>query len=104
MVLNLATNALKFTPRGGQVTIGAAHAPDGTLAILVADTGPGLFADDIARLDNAPQPVPPRAGGLGLPLVRSLAEANGADLVLDSAPGLGTTARIVFGRARVVPV
>lgn len=104
MVLNLATNALKFTPRGGRVTIGAAHASDGTLAIVVTDTGPGLSADDLARLKDAPLPVPPRAGGLGLPIVRALAEANGAELVLDSAPDQGTTARIVFGRARVVPV
>ncbi len=104
MVLNLATNALKFTPRGGRVTIGAAHASDGTLAIVVTDTGPGLSADDLARLKDAPLPVSPRAGGLGLPIVRALAEANGAELVLDSAPDQGTTARIVFGRARVVPV
>ena len=104
MVLNLATNALKFTPAGGRVTIGAAHESDGTLAVVVADTGSGLSDDDIARLKDASLPAPPRIGGLGLPLVRSLAEANGAELVLDSAPGQGTTARVVFGRARVVPV
>ena len=42
--------------------------------------------------------------GIGLPLTRALAEANGAALVIDSAPGRGTRVIIVFGKDRVVPV
>ena len=57
--------------------------------------------------DPAPSPCilkPSCCNGIGLPLTRALAEANGAALIVDSAPGHGTRVTIAFGKDRVVPV
>lgn len=113
IVLNLATNALKFTPRGGQVTVGARYSGEGPLTIAVSDTGPGIEEGEIERLlEPSGQPRAERhvarsadgGLGLGLPLARALAATNGAELVLESVPGKGTSARIVFSKDRVIPV
>lgn len=127
IVFNLLTNALKFTRPGGQVTVAARYSLDGPLAISVTDTGSGIAPQDIARLlgpDSAPTPAAElgewAAGhgglvgedglvaqgglGIGLPLVRALAAANGAKLVIESVPGQGTTASVVFAKDRVIPV
>jgi hypothetical protein len=95
MLLNLLANAIKFARPGDRVTVAAAYDGDGPLTISVADTGPGIGA--------APTTEP--AGiGLGLPLTRALAAANGATLTIESAPGRGTRVTIAFGKDRVVPV
>ena len=73
------------------------------------DTGIGIAAHDIERafepftqLDNTLSRRFP-GSGLGLHLCRALAEAQGASLVLDSTPGLGTTARLTFPPACLIP-
>jgi signal transduction histidine kinase len=112
MLLNLITNAIKFARPGDRVTLGAVYAADGSLRIEVADTGPGMEARaqrwrDGARASGTPEALAGRldAGpGIGLPLTRALAEANGAALIVDSAPGRGTRVTIAFGKDRVVPV
>ena len=98
MLLNLLGNAIKFARRGDRVSVVIAHQPDGPLTIAVADTGPGM---DGAR----PSAAGPATGlGLGLPLSRALAAANGAQLAIASAPGEGTCVTITFGKDRLVPV
>ncbi|HEX2840841.1 HAMP domain-containing sensor histidine kinase [Hyphomicrobium sp.] len=114
MVFNLLTNALKFTARDGRVVLSAHHSGDGPLEISIADTGCGMSPQQIERLlgrAQAPRRKPradandgPAGLGLGLPLVQTLATANGAELVLESEPGKGTSASIVFRKDRVVPV
>jgi signal transduction histidine kinase len=112
MLLNLITNAIKFARPGDRVTLGAVHGADGSLRIEVADTGPGMEADAFQwqeiwqdGADAAEPPPRPDAGlGIGLPLTRALAEANGAALIVDSTPGHGTRVTIAFGKDRVVPV
>lgn len=104
IVLNLLTNALKFTGPGGRVTVSARYSLDGPLTVAVSDTGHGMAppkADEGPAVESAEAN---RGLGLGLPLVRALAAANGAELILDSVPGQGTSAAIVFARDRVVPV
>jgi len=115
IVLNLLSNALKFTAPGGSVTVSAHCDLDGPLTITVSDSGQSLgpreddaeiaVAQDSATGEGADPLSASNPGlGLGLPLVRALAAANGATLLIRSAPGRGTAAAIVFGRERVVPV
>ncbi|MBX9590327.1 MAG: HAMP domain-containing histidine kinase [Hyphomonadaceae bacterium] len=108
MLLNLLTNAIKFARRGDRVTVGVAYELGGPLRIAVADTGPGMREPPLAleggRAGNGRCKVRNAGLGIGLPLTRALAEANGAALVIDSAPGRGTRVTIAFGKDRVVPV
>ncbi|WP_424810410.1 PAS-domain containing protein [Roseococcus sp. YIM B11640] len=101
VLLNLLSNATKFTPQGGQVTLSARLATPG-LVIEVKDTGIGIEPKDLARvfepftqLDSALSRRFP-GSGLGLHLCRALIEAQGGTLELESTPGQGTTARITF--------
>jgi signal transduction histidine kinase len=97
MLLNLITNAIKFARPGDRVTLGTVYGTDGSLRIEVTDTGPGMEAP-------LPEGRPDAGLGIGLPLTRALAEANGATLIVDSGPGRGTRVAIAFGKDRVVPV
>ncbi|MGE3933055.1 MAG: ATP-binding protein [Rhodospirillaceae bacterium] len=100
MLSNLMSNAVKFTPAGGRVTVTARRTETGWIDIVVSDTGIGMESGEIPR---ALQPFTQLDGalnrkyegtGLGLPVVRSLAELHGGALTIDSAPGLGTRACI----------
>jgi two-component system cell cycle sensor histidine kinase PleC len=106
MLLNLLANAIKFARCGDRVKVTVAHDADGPLRISVVDTGPGMDTADHAvdQTIRLPQRLrPANAGlGLGLPLTRTLAEANGAVLAIDSTLGRGTCATISFGKDRLV--
>jgi len=97
MLLNLLTNAVKFARPHDCVSLGVTYADDGSLTFAVDDTGPGM--SETRRADAS---AGAKGLGLGLPLTRELAEANGAALAIESAPGHGTRARISFGHTRVV--
>ena len=109
VLMNLLSNALKFTPEGGQVTI-AVFADGGDAALSVADTGIGIKAEDFplalspfAQVDGGRSRL--REGtGLGLPLAKSIAEAHGGSLVLESELGKGTvvTVRLPSAERRAV--
>jgi signal transduction histidine kinase len=108
VVLNLLSNALKFTERGGVVSVLAALDEEGALTLVVRDSGIGMTPEE---LDLALTPYGQvrtklgsgRAGtGLGLPIARALAEANRARFHLVSAPGKGTAASITFPAPQVL--
>jgi len=108
MLINLVTNAVKFTPAGGRVTISAACRKGAELVITVADTGRGMRPEDIPlalepyrQLDLTVRDAE-RGVGLGLPLTRSLVESHGGRLVLTSEPETGTRASLHFPAARVL--
>jgi signal transduction histidine kinase len=99
-LLNLASNAVKFTESGGQVEIVAALAPDGGVDIVVRDTGIGMSAEDVARVGEPFLQVDGRLSrkfegtGLGLVIAKRLVEMHGGALCIESALGTGTTMTI----------
>ena len=100
-VLNVLSNAIKFTPPGGSVRVEAATGPEGMGAVIViADTGVGMTADELLIAMEPFRQVhnyltKAEAGtGLGLPLARRFIEAHGGTLTLDSSPGVGTAVTI----------
>lgn len=108
ILINLLTNALKFTARGGQVVATASYELDGPLTFEIRDTGRGMTEAQISQAlkGRLPEGQLRDGGGLGvgLPLVKTLAEANGGRLQLKSTPPQGTTALIIFPKERVVLV
>jgi PAS domain S-box-containing protein len=108
MLINLLTNAVKFTPNGGEVAVLAALDRLGTLRLSVRDTGVGIAAEDIPKvLESFGQADNSRAGvtegtGLGLPLVKSMIEMHGGTLEIESELDAGTTATICFPSDRLV--
>lgn len=108
MLLNLLSNAVKFTPMGGQVVISAGMSVTGEICILVKDTGIGVAAEDLQRIFEpfvqveGPFNRRHQGTGLGLSLVRAMAEQHHARLELESEVGRGTIARICFPTDRVI--
>ncbi|MGQ9368237.1 ATP-binding protein [Azospirillum sp. ST 5-10] len=107
VLLNLLTNAVKFTPEGGRVAVSGRIEDDGALVLEVADTGIGIAAADLALVMQPFGQVTSAlrrnhdGAGLGLPLARRFMEAHGGTLTLDSAPGTGTRAICRFPAERV---
>ena len=102
MVINILTNAIKYTPDGGVITLWAERASGGKIKIGVKDTGVGIEKADrekvfapFERIDNS-YSVGQTGTGLGMPLTRRLAEVNGASIDFESAPGQGTTFWLTF--------
>ena len=105
VLLNLLTNAIKFTNEGGQVIVSGSMV-DGELRLRVRDNGVGMTKDEIAfamqpfhQLDTAPRKQ--TGTGLGLPVTKALVDANRARLVLTSEPQIGTSADVIFPAERL---
>ncbi len=102
ILLNLVSNAVKFTPNGGHVTLDMKGTDQGGWVLKVIDSGVGIATEDI---DRAFQPfeqlgyflVKKQQGtGLGLPLTKKLVEAHGGTIQLDSTVGKGTTITVTL--------
>jgi signal transduction histidine kinase len=101
---NLLGNALKFTPKGGRIEVGADALADGAeVHCWVADTGPGIPPDQLPRLFDRfwqAERSDRRGLGLGLAIVRGIVEAHGGRVWVESELGKGT--RFVFTLPRAV--
>lgn len=101
ILINLLTNAVKFTPDGGRVTI-EATAVARSVRITVADTGIGMTGQEIAlalepfRQARKLSRRPREGSGLGLPLAKALVESHGGMLMIDSEPEVGTRITILL--------
>jgi signal transduction histidine kinase len=101
MLLNLLSNALKFTRVGGEITIDVfRRGPD--VAISVSDTGIGIKAEDIPKVlepfgqVESDLSLRHQGTGLGLPLTKELAELHGGSLTMESNVDVGTTVTIIL--------
>lgn len=108
VLINLISNAIKFSPSGSLVRITDRINPDGCIEFMVADSGPGMSAEVIKRVM---QPfVQADSGlarkhdgtGLGLPLVNAFVDAHGGKFQLVSKVGEGTTAHVLFPAERSI--
>ncbi|MGE5478279.1 MAG: response regulator [Bacteroidales bacterium] len=95
VLLNLMTNAIKFTPAGGRVLLGAGIGDDGCPCLVVEDSGCGMDEAGIATAlmpfgQLGDEEARTRGTGLGLPLTKSLIEGHGGQLVISSTVGVGT--------------
>jgi PAS domain S-box-containing protein len=102
VLINLLTNAVKFTPQGGRVTIGVSAQQNGDVLFDVADTGIGMTPREI---EIALQPFGQVANamtrhhqgtGLGLPLAKGLVELHGGRLTIESTPRVGTRVSVTL--------
>ncbi len=91
---NLLRNAIKFTPRGGHITVGASST-DGRLMCSVRDTGPGISGDNQSRVFDrfwhSSDGARARGTGLGLSIAKGIVEAHGGRIWVDSVVGEGST-------------
>ena len=104
MVKNLVSNAVKYSPSGGRVALSACPAPDepGMIEVAVEDDGVGIPPDELPRIFDKyvrvphPETMASRGLGLGLSLVKALAEAHGGRVEVESLPGKGSRFRLLL--------
>lgn len=103
VVLNLLTNAIKFTPAGGKVEVTVARREDGNVRIVVSDSGKGI---EPGKIDEALTPFKSSGegggAGLGLPIARTLAQLHGGDIIIEPADPRGTRVTVTLPADRVV--
>jgi len=108
VLLNLLSNAIRFTPSGGTVRVAAACRPDGGVDLSVADTGVGMSQADISTALTPFQQIDRGFGrdyegtGLGLPLAKTLTELHGARFDIESVLDVGTVVTIGMPAERVL--
>ncbi|MCK0067950.1 sensor histidine kinase [Kordiimonas laminariae] len=108
MVLNLISNAIKFTDPGGKVTVATLPMPDDSCAFMVKDTGCGMSEAEVVhvvRPFNQLEGAMTRShegAGLGLTLVKTFAELHGGDMFLESLKNRGTSVCLKFPPSRMV--
>lgn len=108
IVLNLLTNAVKYTPSGGAVTIKVGWTSNGGQYVSVRDTGPGIPEDEIATVmacfgrGALAQKNAIEGAGLGLPIVKGLVELHGGEFFLKSHLNEGAEVVVVFPPQRVM--
>ena len=108
IIVNLLTNAIKFTPEGGSITVDGRMHPDGSMEFSIADTGIGIAKEHIdvvlapfGQIESALSRKH-QGTGLGLPLTKALVELHDGTLNITSEVGVGTTVTITLPPTRVL--
>lgn len=109
MLAHLLSNAVRFNEPGGQVIVSTALNDAGAVAVRIRDTGVGMSDDEVAAAIDPARPFAVTAtvnpgSGLGLPLTRALAEANGASVAIRSRKGEGTLVELLLRADPAQPV
>jgi two-component system, cell cycle sensor histidine kinase PleC len=108
VTLNLLTNAIKFTPQGGSITIKVGWTRSGGQYLSIRDTGPGIPPDEIPIVLSSfgrgalAQKNAEEGTGLGLPIVKGLVELHGGQFRLNSTLRVGTEVIVIFPPERVM--
>jgi two-component system cell cycle sensor histidine kinase PleC len=107
IVLNLVSNAVKFTPHGGRISVKCKLADDGGFIVCVEDNGPGIPKEKLAKVFKPFSQVDNRydsnggGTGLGLALVQGLAQLHGGNATIESDVGVGTKVTVYFPLATI---
>ncbi|MFI4956971.1 MAG: heavy metal sensor histidine kinase [Gammaproteobacteria bacterium] len=102
VISNLVSNALRYTPKGGSITLSTLTRPNGTVEISVKDTGKGIAAEHLPFLFDrfyrvdADRAQMTGGTGLGLAIVKSIVDLHQGSISIDSEPGKGTTVTLIF--------
>jgi two-component system, OmpR family, phosphate regulon sensor histidine kinase PhoR len=105
---NLVSNAVRYTPAGGDIAVTVRQRADGCVVFSVADTGPGIAAEHLGRLTERFYRVDRSRSretggtGLGLAIVKHVAQRHGASLSIESTVGRGSVFSLVFPLQRVI--
>ena len=108
ILTTLLRNAVKFTPDGGAISVGA-HGLDEQVYIYVEDTGPGIASEDLSRLGRPFEQADltlangMKGSGLGLAIANSLVQLHGGTLRISSRPGEGAIVLVEMPRSPVAP-
>lgn len=103
---NLISNALRYTPPGGEIHVRTLMLPDGRAEFSVSDTGPGIAPEHLPRLTERFYRVDRSRSrdtggtGLGLAIVKHVAQRHDAELKIESVPGKGSVFKIIFPASR----
>ncbi len=110
MIMNILSNAIKFTPSRGKITISTEVEDKGSIRLSITDTGIGINDDEVdkalspfTQLDGGDLGRQNSGTGLGLTLVNALIKMHNGRLELVSQKGIGTTATLIFPLDRVLP-
>lgn len=107
IVTNLLTNAVKYSPDGGDVKVGATMNGGGKMVLTISDQGIGIPKSDIEKVQrpfertDVSRERDIEGTGLGLPLTKGLVEAHGGHLLIDSDIGIGTTVTVSLPAERL---
>lgn len=108
VLLNIISNAVKFTPAGGRIMIQARRAADGGVELAIADNGVGIAEDELEDVlkpfvqSREAERRRVQGTGLGLPLADQLVKLHGGTLTLGSTRGMGTTVTVHLPPHRVI--
>ncbi|HUL07374.1 MAG TPA: HAMP domain-containing sensor histidine kinase, partial [Candidatus Acidoferrum sp.] len=108
VLMNLVSNAIKFTPMGGEVQLGLARDEEGNVLIRVVDTGIGIAAEDMPKVFSAFGQIDNawsrryEGTGLGIPLAKAMVELHDGSLTISSNVGSGTVVVVKLPRERVL--
>lgn len=108
IALNILSNAIRFTPSGGQIVVSTSYEANGSVVLRVRDTGIGMTRTELEQAMKPFRQVATHTHhrgdgtGLGLPLTKAMVDANRAVFAIHSAPNEGTLVEITFPSQRVL--
>jgi PAS domain S-box-containing protein len=108
IALNILSNAIRFTPAGGQIVVSTAYEANGSVVLRIRDTGVGMTRGELEQAMKPFRQVTTGSRkrgdgtGLGLPLTKAMVDANRANFSISSTPNEGTLVEVIFPSPRVL--